>query len=189
MNTKRLFVTNWIFGLLPPTRCFPLKAALLRWAGARVGRNVRIVSSARFWLEGDLSIGDNAWIGHEVLVVGGDASVELGADIDVGPRVMVATGSHELFTTPGKAAGKGYSSPIIVGNGAWLGAGVLVLGGTHVGERAVCAAGALVNTSVEAGQVVGGVPAKPIMKSRADAHGKQGSMGMHIPDPKPEKKP
>ena len=34
-----------IFRLLPETSCFALKRALLRLAGAKIGRNVRICSS------------------------------------------------------------------------------------------------------------------------------------------------
>src|SRR5437588_481791 len=79
MKPARLYLVHLVFGWLPPTRCFRIKRDLLRWAGAEVGENVQIVSSARFFLTGRLRIGDGTWIGHEVLMVGGEADVTIGA--------------------------------------------------------------------------------------------------------------
>jgi acetyltransferase-like isoleucine patch superfamily enzyme len=162
MKTGRLFFANLLFGLTPPTRCFGLKRVLLRWCGAEIGANVRIASSARFHLTGKLVIGDHTWVGHEVLVVGGDAEVTIGAKVDIAPRVMIVTGSHKLVGTPGRAAGKGYSLPVAIEDGAWLGAAAVILGGVTVGRCSVVAAGALVNRNVAPETMVAGVPARPV---------------------------
>lgn len=53
MKPFRLWLYGLVVRLLPETRAFALKAAVLRWCGAIVGRNVRINSSASF-----LGIGD-----------------------------------------------------------------------------------------------------------------------------------
>lgn len=160
-----------IMSAIPPTRCFALKRALLRWAGAQVGANARIVSTARFYLTGRLSIGNDTWVGHDVLVVGGDAAVVIGCKVDIGPRVSLVTGSHKLFTIEGRAAGIGYSSPITIEDGAWLGAASTILGGVTVGQCSVVAAGALVNRNVKQGIVCGGVPARDLtnLMSKVDA--------------------
>jgi maltose O-acetyltransferase len=160
MKTGRLFIVNLLFGLTPPTRCFRLKRVLLRWCGAAIGANVRIVSSARFHLTGKLAIGDDTWVGHEVLVIGGDAEITIGAKVDIAPRVMIVTGSHNLSATPGRAAGKGYSLPVVIEDGAWLGAAAVILGGVTVGRCGVVAAGALVNRNVAPWTMVAGVPAR-----------------------------
>jgi acetyltransferase-like isoleucine patch superfamily enzyme len=162
MHSFRLYVYNTLSSLAPPTRLFGLKRFLLRWAGAKIGSNVRIVSSARFLCTGALEIGDNTWVGHEVLIVGGDAAVRIGRDVDIGPRVTLVTGGHEPHGLPGKAAGRGISSPITIGDGAWVGASATLLGGVSVGSCGLIAAGALVRADVAAGQVVGGVPAHQI---------------------------
>jgi acetyltransferase-like isoleucine patch superfamily enzyme len=160
MKTSRLFFLNLLFRLLPATRFFNLKCALLRWCGAEIGKNVRIASSARFHLTGRLAIGDDTWIGHEVMVVGGDAEVIIGAKVDIAPRVTIVTGSHELFAEPDRAAGKGYSTPVFIEDGVWLGAASVVLGGVTIGRCSMVAASALVNSDVAAGCVVAGVPAR-----------------------------
>jgi maltose O-acetyltransferase len=162
MSAVRLFVVHLLMALMPPTRCFTLKSALLRWAGAEIGANVRIVSSARFYLTGRLFIGGDTWIGHDVLVAGGDADVVIGFKVDIAPRVLLVTGSHELFTIEGRAAGKGHSLPILIEDGAWLGASATILGGVTVGRCSAVAAGALVNRNVRPGSLVGGVPAREL---------------------------
>lgn len=164
MNSFRLYIYHLLSLLMPATRLFGVKCNLLRWAGAKVGDNVRIVSSARFYLTGKLEIGKNTWIGHEVLVVGGDATVSIGNDVDIAPRVTIVTGSHKAFSLDGKAAGEGYSLPVTIGDGAWVGASATILGGVTLGKQSLIAAGALVRNSVDGAHVVGGVPAVCIGK-------------------------
>ena len=128
METSRLFVMHLLMIFMPPTRCFSLKRAFLRWAEAVVGVNVRIVSRARIFLTGELIISDETWIGHEVLIIGGDANVTIGSGVDITPRVSIITGTHERFTVPERVAGKGYSLPVDIEDGAWVGAGATILG-------------------------------------------------------------
>lgn len=157
MNSSRLFLANKLIGLLPPSRGFGLKRALLRFAGATVGRNVRIVSSAQFYTSGPLTIGDNSWIGHQCLVVGGDAEITIGMNVNIAPRVTLVSGSHEIDFDGPMVAGEGYSSPITVADGAWLGAASTVLGGTHVGEKTVVAAGAVAKGQIAARTIYKGI--------------------------------
>lgn len=164
MKSSRLFVMHMLMTFMPPTRCFALKRVLLRWAGAEIGARVRIVSSARFYLTGVLRIGDGSWIGEDVLIVGGNAPVEIGANVDIGPRVTLVTGTHILWESPQRAAGTGLSRAIKIGDGVWIGACATVLGGVQVATCAMVAAGALVDRPVEARTLVGGVPARSIRK-------------------------
>lgn len=154
-------------GLCPPTRAFALKRSLLRWCGAEVGDNVRIVSSARFMLTGGLSVGDDTWIGHEVMIVGGDADVRIGARVDIAPRVTIATGTHAIGETCDRAAGPGRSHPVTIEDGVWIGAGATILGGVRVGAMSIVGACALVNRDVAPSNRVGGVPARPLARRGA----------------------
>lgn len=162
MRAQRLFFVHKLFSLLPPTRCFGVKRALLAWAGAELGTDVRVASSARVLMTGPLSIGEDVWIGHEVMIVGGDAEVRIGAHVDIAPRATLVTGTHELWGEPGRAAGAGRSLPIRIEDGAWIGAGATILGGVTVGRSAMVSAGAVVTGDVPPETAVGGVPARPI---------------------------
>jgi len=92
---------------------------------------------------GGLRIGDDTFIGHQVLIVGGDADVNIGAKTDIGPRATIVTGSHRLLVDSDRAAGPGYSSPIAIEDGVWVGAASTILGGVTVG-RSMVTAGAVV---------------------------------------------
>lgn len=162
MQAIGLYAFSLVAKLLPATRLFGLKRWLLRLAGAKVGNNVRCASSARFQLTGPLQIGADTWIGHEVLVVGGDAPVEIGACCDIAPRVLIATGTHQIAPHAAHVAGKGYSLPIRIGDGCWIGAGAIILGGTTLGAHCIVAAGAVVRGQFPERVLIGGVPARVI---------------------------
>lgn len=169
MKPHRLFLVHAIFRLIPPTRGFQLKSLLLKWAGARIGSNVRISSSCSFQLTGDLEIGSNTWLGHELLIIGGDASVAIGQNVDIGPRVTIVTGTHEKTDSRVKAAGKGISNPVRIGDGSWIGACSTILGGVEISEAATIGAGSLVRGHVGPRETWAGVPARRLIS---------------IPDPK-----
>jgi acetyltransferase-like isoleucine patch superfamily enzyme len=162
VNSAKMAVSCAFIRCLPQTRLFGLKRWLLRWAGVAVADNVRVVSSARIMIGGTLSIGTDTWVGHEVLIVGGGAAIEIGDYCDIAPRVTFLTGSHEIDRHGLHIAGKGYSLPILVENGCWICAGATILGGTRIGARSIVAAGAVVKGDFPAGSLIGGVPARTL---------------------------
>ena len=103
----------------------------------RFGKNVYINSGCQFQDLGRIEIGDNALIGH---------------------GVILATVDHDLVTR------ERIISPIVIGNDVWIGAGVVVTRGVTIGDGASVAAGAVVIGDVPPGVLVGGVPAR-IIKS------------------------
>ena len=58
----------------------------------------------------------------------------------------------------------GYSLPITIEDGAWIGAASTILGGVTLGEQSIIAAGALVRTSIRKREMMAGVPAAPVKK-------------------------
>ena len=104
----------------------------------RFGKQVFINSGCRFQDQGGITIGDEALIGH---------------------NVVLATLNHDL--DPRKRSNT-IPAPINIGKKVWIGANATVLPGVSVGDHAVIAAGAVVTKDVPANTVVGGVPAKMI---------------------------
>ena len=123
MKPCRLYLYSFFCRILPETRCFGLKRLLLRWVGAKVGKDVRVNSSAVFSGNGDLIIGDDVWVGAaNVISPIAPASITIGSHVDLGPGVMILTGSHEIDPDGPHIGGKGTASSVKIGDGCWLGA-------------------------------------------------------------------
>lgn len=155
MSSTKLWIYKMLTWWLPESRCFGFKAALLRWAGAKIGKNVRIYSSATFVGTGSLTIGDDVHIGSGVFMsVVSPAGIEIGNCIDIGPRVILLTGSHKINlddapSNPlaGHIAGEGTADSIRVADGCWLGARSMLLPGVVLSKKTIVAAGSIVTTS------------------------------------------
>lgn len=159
--TYRLYFYNLIGRGLPETKFFGFKRLFLKFANVAVGAHVRVCSSVTILGNSRLSLGDDTWIGHQVMIIC-SADVTIGARVDVGPRVYIGTGSHMISSEGDRVAGEGLSSPITIDDGAWIGAGAIILPGVKIGRMAVVGAGALVTKDVAPGDVVAGVPAKQL---------------------------
>lgn len=161
-SSRLLFAYCLLSLFLPPTRAYPLKRFFLRLSGIGADKGVRVVSSARFYLTGALRIGEDTFIGHDVLIAGGNAPIDIGKRCDIAPRVLIVNGSHKIDANGLRVAGEGFSSAIVIGDGCWIGAGAVILGGTVLGENCVVAAGAVVKGSFPDKTLIGGVPAREI---------------------------
>jgi maltose O-acetyltransferase len=148
-----------VLWFLPPSRLFWLRRALLRLGG--VGLEPGVGYCGRGWVygRGTLRIGRNSWLSPGVVVYTHlDAPVAIGRDCDIGPEVSLVTGSHE-FGGARRRAGVGTARPIVVEDGCWIGARVVILGGVTIGRAAFVAAGSVVTKDVPPASFVAGVPA------------------------------
>lgn len=161
MKAFRLYLYRLLSYLLPETRCFALKRVLLRWGGCKIGRNVRICSSAMIFGNGELSIGDDVWIGEKCFVKATKpAHIIIGSCCDIAPQVSMNTGTHEIDASGEHVAGKGCGRSIEIGDGCWIGMRGTILPGVRLASRTLVAAGAVVTSSIEdSSWLVAGVPA------------------------------
>lgn len=148
---------------LPETRFFALKCWLLKRAGVKIGKNVRICSSAKILGNGKLAVGDNTWIGHECLIIC-SSNIKIGSNVDIAPRVYIGTGTHIVDVNSKNVAGAGISKDVVVGDGCWIGVNSIILPGVSIEEKVIVAAGSVVTKDILTLNLVGGVPAKPIKK-------------------------
>lgn len=156
----RKYIVNLILMFLPSSRVFGFKRWLLRMAGCKVSPKVRVM---RIRVNGvNVAIGEDTFIGDETFLMGGnDSWIHIGRDCDISSRVGIITGTHEFNpSSEVKAAGKGYSRDITIGDGVWIGFGALILPGVEIGSGAMVAAGAVVTKNVPRMAVVAGVPAR-----------------------------
>lgn len=108
---------------------------------------------------GDVVIGDHTRIGIGNVVIG---PVTIGSHVNFAQHVTVTALNHQ-FATDAFIDSQGIStSPVIISDDVWIGAGAIILPGVTIGSHVVVAAGAVVTTDVAPHCVVAGVPAKVI---------------------------
>lgn len=166
MNSKKLYVFNLLIRILPPSSCLKFKVKLLRWCGAKVGKNVEIFTPS---IQGNfnLIIGDNVFLGHQPLIFGAAGStITIDNYAKIGSRAIVVTGTH-LFSLDGPCIeGAGTYKDVTIKSGAVVSTASIILPGKTVGEKAHVAAGSIVTHDVPDMVRVAGAPAKVIKDFR-----------------------
>lgn len=102
----------------------------------KIGKNVFINSGCRFQDQGQIIIGDESLIGH---------------------NVVFATINHDYNPSN---RGTMYLKPIELKERTWIGSHATILPGVTVGKNSVVAAGSVVTKDVPPDTIVGGNPAK-----------------------------
>lgn len=163
LKPARLYLIYLIWSLLPLSRCFAFKRASLRWAGATVGKGVRIWSTARIQGDCEVIIGDDVFIGSEAMICGPEGSKIIIEDkTTIASRAYIVTGFHEYSAKADRVAGKGRWADIVIKEGSCLSTMSMVLPGKTVGKMSHVAAGSVVTHDVPDYVRVAGVPARVI---------------------------
>lgn len=105
-------------------------------------------------------VGDRCVIGRGSHIVG-HWSIDIGNDVQTGPYVYITDQNH-VYDDPNQPIGwqRATEATVRIGSGSWLGANVVILPGTDLGEHTTVAAGAVVRGTFPSHVVLGGVPAK-----------------------------
>lgn len=144
--------------------------------GIIIGKKVRINSSMKSNpIGGDL---------RTILFAKGDAKIKIGdgcgisnaalfatEEITLGNNVFVGGGTH-IYDTDFHwidykrriTEAGGVTKPVVIKDGAFIGAGCIILKGVIIGEKSVIGAGSVVTKDVPDGEVWAGNPAKYIKK-------------------------
>jgi maltose O-acetyltransferase len=158
----RLMLVRLLASLLPEHTCSRVRTMLLRRAGFGIGRGTTFAGMPMIAGSGHLRrrlcFGSHCWV-NTGLRLELSAAITICDHVTIGNEVMFVTSSHN-YGGPEHRAGPVTVAPVVVEQGAWLGARCTILPGVTVGPGAVVAAGAVVNRDVPANTLVGGVPAR-----------------------------
>ncbi len=143
--------------LNPIVTSYGLKRWLLRRFGAQVGKNVIIKPNVHIKYPWRLEIGDNAWIGERSWI-DNFVEVRLGANVCISQGAYLCTGNHD-WADPGM---RRTVSPIVVEDGAWVGAFARITPGVTVGQETVVALGAVLLENAEPSGIYLGNPATKV---------------------------
>lgn len=163
MLSLKRYLMNMLVSFIPPTRGFSVKRRLWEISGNTVGVGVSINGGAKVWGAGRVSVGDGSWLGMNLIVIVPEgAEVTIGANVDIGPDVLLECGSHEIGGSK-RRAGTERATSIEIGSGTWIGCRATLLGGARIGSGSVIAAGAMVIAGdYPDSALLAGVPARVV---------------------------
>ena len=112
--------------------------------------------------------GKNITVGNNVFFNTGCTFQDLGGitigdGCRIGQKVCLTTLNHGQAPEDRHTL---YPAPVVIGRNVWIGSNATVVPGVRIGDNAIIAAGAVVTRDVDAGTVVGGVPARCIKRIR-----------------------
>ena len=117
-----------------------------------LGNNGKIIINGRLHTEprvyisardgGSLKIKGKVFVNRNSLIVCRD-SIMINDGVTIGPNVVIYDHDHDI-RNPGKLT----TGSIVISEGAWIGAGAIILKGVHIGKRSVVAAGSIVTKSI-----------------------------------------
>lgn len=108
----------------------------------------------------NISIGSDSFINYGGVVL--DVSpVTIGDQVRIATNVQLLTAEHPLDPVE-RRRGIELSRPITIGDGVWLGGGVIVCPGVSIGENAVIGAGSVVTQDIPAGVLAVGNPCRVV---------------------------
>lgn len=134
-----------------------VKVFILKIFGAVVGEGCCIKPNVNVHFPWKLEIGDHAWIGEGAYIINLEP-VRIGAHACISQRAILCTGNHD-YRDPAMSY---RNAPIVIGDGAWIGAQTFVCPGLIIGSEAVITAGSVVTQSIPNGMVCSGNPCIPI---------------------------
>ncbi|WP_193336158.1 acyltransferase [Devosia beringensis] len=108
---------------------------------------------------GDVQVGENTWIGPNVILDGSGGGLEIGDHCSISAGVQIYThDTVQRSITMGAAPTD--TSPTKIGNGVYIGPNSVVSRGVTIGDRAVVGAMSFVNSDVPADAKAWGAPAR-----------------------------
>lgn len=131
-----------------------------------LGRNIYLYPD--IYLEtreqGQIALRNDVVISRGVHIVA-HAGVTIGEGSMIGEYTSIRDANHRVGNgLPVRYSGH-KAQPIHIGRNVWIGRGVCILPGVSIGDNAVIAANAVVKHNVAPNQVVGGVPARQLMRA------------------------
>jgi len=111
----------------------------------------------------NIRLGRNVAINHGAFLLG-RSGITIGNDVVLSARCMLLDGGLALDDSAPTVERAHSEAPIMIEDGAWIGAGAIVLAGVTIGRNSIVGAGSVVTRDVPADAVVAGNPARPIRR-------------------------
>lgn len=141
-----------------------LKVLVLRMFGARIGTGVVLKASINVKYPWNLVIGSYSWVGEKAWL-DSLAPITIGSNACISQGVYFCTGNHD-WSDPAFGL---VVKPIVIEDGAWVGARATVLPGVTVKSHSIVAAGSVIAGDTEPYMVHAGNPAVAVKERKIRA--------------------
>lgn len=153
------------------------KETILKQLFGKIGDKVTVGSPFICDYGRNIYIGNNVSVNMNCTFVDCN-KITIGNDVLIAPNVQLYTATHPIEFAeryvPDKNEGSKqlirctYALPIKIGNGCWLGGGVIVLPGVSIGDGSVIGAGSVVTKDIPENSLAVGNPCRVIRKINGD---------------------
>jgi acetyltransferase-like isoleucine patch superfamily enzyme len=120
-----------------------------------LGKMVRIRSGSRVIVRNgaQVKIGENTSLNHGCMVISHE-KISIGKGVQFGPNVLIYDHDHDFRAENGLKELKYKTSPVEIGNNVWIGANVVILRETKIGDNCVIGAGSVIKGEYAANMVI-----------------------------------
>lgn len=116
--------------------------------------------------EGFIHIGKHSSIGQAALLYG-SGGLTIGDNVMIAGHSSIIASSHNFSDLTCPMSEQGFNTQgITIKNNVWIGTGARILDGVTIHEGAIIGANAVVTSSIGPGEIVGGIPARPLKPGR-----------------------
>jgi acetyltransferase-like isoleucine patch superfamily enzyme len=109
-----------------------------------------------------ITIGDRAQLNNDVVIKSEGAGITIGEDALIGSDVWIYDSDFHELDPARRRGGTPRTAPVVLERNVFIGDGVRILKGVTVGEDSVVGAGSVVTSSLPAGVIAAGNPARVI---------------------------
>lgn len=138
-----------------------LRRKVLVQFGAKLGRRGTCRRGVRITFPWKLAIGENTWLGEDAWLLN-LAAIQIGNNVNISQRAFLCTGNHDWS----HHALPLITAPIVVEDGAWIGAASFVGPGVTIGSHCVVTAGSVVTKDLPPYSVCSGNPCVPVKERK-----------------------
>lgn len=159
-NPVKRFLWYFINVLFIKNGWFPFsgfKRFWLKLFGAKIGKGVVIKPNVNIKYPWKLIVGDHVWIGENVWIDNLE-TITIGNNCCLSQGVFLLCGNHDYTSSSFDLMVK----PIVLEDGAWIGAKAIVCPGVTVGTHAVLSVGSVATRNLDAYGIYSGNPASRI---------------------------
>lgn len=136
-----------------------IKIALLKAFGAKIGKGLVIKNNVCIKFPWKLTIGDHVWLGEYCWIDNLD-EVTIGSHVCISQGALLLTGNHDYTLSSFDYR----NAPIVIEDGAWIGAKTVVCPGVTVHSHSILTVGSIATKDMEEYGIYQGNPAQLIRK-------------------------